>query len=707
MFENYKVYEIEYGGKKMTFETGKMCCLSNASILVRWGETVVLCNVTASKKPREGIDFFPLSVDFEEKLYSVGKIPGSFIKREARPSDKAILNSRLVDRPIRPLFPKDMRNDCSVVMTVMSVDADCPPEIAGMCGVSLALTISDIPWNGPIAGVNVGLVDGEIVVCPTAEQRAKSDLHLTVAADEDVICMIEAGANEVANDVMLDAIIQGHTEIKKMVRKIKEIQAEIGKPKFAFESVKVPADLFEAVKEFAIEDVRAALDTDDKSVRDERLTPVEERVHAQFDDEEKSNAAQIDEAFYQLQKFVVRRWLLDEQKRVDGRKMDEIRPLAAEVGLLPRVHGSGMFTRGQTQVLTICTLGTVSEAQKLDGIDDQDQKRYIHHYNFPSYSTGETKPSRGPGRREIGHGALAERALEPMIPSLEEFPYTIRLVSEVLSSNGSTSQGSICGSTLALMDAGVPIKRPVAGISCGLITEGDRWMTMVDIQGLEDFFGDMDFKVGGTEKGITAIQMDLKIKGLNYDMIKEAFEKTYQARMYILNDIMLPAIPAPREELSKYAPKVKSIHINPDKIREVIGSGGKVIQKISADCGVKIDIDDDGTVVVSSVDADGIRRAVSIIETIVNDPEVGAIYKGKVTRLMNFGAFVELAPGKEGLVHISKLDMGRVEKVEDVVAPGDEVIVKVTEIDQQGRINLSRRDALIAMEAKKNAAKQQ
>ena len=691
----------------MTFETGKMCCLSNASILVRWGETVVLCNVTASKKPREGIDFFPLSVDFEEKLYSVGKIPGSFIKREARPSDKAILNSRLVDRPIRPLFPKDMRNDCSVVMTVMSVDADCPPEIAGMCGVSLALTISDIPWNGPIAGVNVGLVDGEIVVCPTAEQRAKSDLHLTVAADEDVICMIEAGANEVANDVMLDAIIQGHTEIKKMVRKIKEIQAEIGKPKFAFESVKVPADLFEAVKEFAIEDVRAALDTDDKSVRDERLAPVEERVHAQFDDEEKSNAAQIDEAFYQLQKFVVRRWLLDEQKRVDGRKMDEIRPLAAEVGLLPRVHGSGMFTRGQTQVLTICTLGTVSEAQKLDGIDDQDQKRYIHHYNFPSYSTGETKPSRGPGRREIGHGALAERALEPMIPSLEEFPYTIRLVSEVLSSNGSTSQGSICGSTLALMDAGVPIKRPVAGISCGLITEGDRWMTMVDIQGLEDFFGDMDFKVGGTEKGITAIQMDLKIKGLNYDMIKEAFEKTYQARMYILNDIMLPAIPAPREELSKYAPKVKSIHINPDKIREVIGSGGKVIQKISADCGVKIDIDDDGTVVVSSVDADGIRRAVSIIETIVNDPEVGAIYKGKVTRLMNFGAFVELAPGKEGLVHISKLDMGRVEKVEDVVAPGDEVIVKVTEIDQQGRINLSRRDALIAMEAKKNAAKQQ
>ena len=469
--------------------------------------------------------------------------------------------------------------------------------------------------------------------------------------------------------------------------------------------MEVPEELFEQIKAAAIDDVKYAMDTNDKTVRDERLAPIIDRVHEQFDNEDKSNAPIIDEAMYKLQKFVVRRWLLDEQKRVDGRKMDEIRPLAAEVGLLPRVHGSGMFTRGQTQVLTVCTLGTVSEAQKLDGIDGQEQKRYIHHYNFPSYSVGETRPSRGPGRREIGHGALAERALEPMIPSVEEFPYTIRLVSEVLSSNGSTSQGSICGSTLALMDAGVPIKRPVAGISCGLITEGDRWMTMVDIQGVEDFFGDMDFKVGGTEKGITAIQMDLKIVGLTYDIIKEAFEKTYKARMYILNEIMLPVLPAPRPELSKYAPKVKSIHINPDKIREVIGSGGKVIQKITADCGVKIDIDDDGTVVVASTDAEGIRRAISIIETIVNDPEVGAIYKGKVTRLMNFGAFVELAPGKEGLVHISKLDMGRVEKVEDVVAVGDEVIVKVTEIDQQGRINLSRRDALIAMEAKKHAGK--
>ena len=706
MFENYKVYEIEYGGKKMTFETGKMYCLSNASVLVRWGETVVLVNVTASAKPREGIDFFPLSVDFEEKLYAVGKIPGSFIKRESRPSDKAILSSRLVDRPIRPLFPKDMRNDCSVVMTVMSVDPDCLPEIAGMVGTSFALSISDIPWNGPIAGINVGLVDGEIIVSPDAAQRAKSDLNLTVAANEDVICMIEAGANEVANDVMLDAIIKGHEEIKRMVAFIKNVQAEIGKPKFSFQSMEVPHELFDAIRDFAIDDVKAALDTDNKNVRDERLAPVVERIHEKFDDEEKTNAAVIDEAIYKLQKFIVRRWLLDEQKRVDGRKMDEIRPLAAEVGLLPRVHGSGMFTRGQTQVLTVATLGTISEAQKLDGIDDQEQKRYIHHYNFPSYSVGETRPSRGPGRREIGHGALAERALEPVIPPVEEFPYTIRLVSEVLSSNGSTSQGSICGSTLALMDAGVPIKRPVAGISCGLITEGDRWMTMVDIQGLEDFFGDMDFKVGGTEKGITAIQMDLKIVGLTYDIIREAFEKTYKARMYILNDIMLPVIPAPREELSKYAPKMKSIKIHPDKIREVIGSGGKVIQKICADCNVKIDINDDGDVFVAGTDSDGVRRALSIIETIVNDPEIGAIYKGRVTRLMNFGAFVELAPGKEGMVHISKLDMGRVEKVEDVVAVGDEVIVKVTDIDQQGRINLSRRDALIAMEAKKNAAKQ-
>ena len=701
MFENYRVFETELAGKKISFETGKMCALSNGSVLVRYGETTVLCNVTMSEKPRDGIDFFPLSVDFEEKLYSVGRIPGSFLRREGRPTEKAILTSRVVDRPIRPLFPKDMRNDVSVVMTVMSVDPDCQPEIAGMIGTSVALSISNIPWNGPIAGVAVGLVDGEIVVCPDAEQRAKSDLQLTVAGTDKKVCMIEAGANEVDDDTMFQAIMTGYAEVQKMVEFIKTIQAEIGKPKFVFESTEVPHEMFEAVKDFAIEDIRAALDTNDKNVREARLSPVKAAIHEKFDALYPEQEAVIDEAIYKLQKFVVRRWLLDEGKRVDGRKLDEIRPLAAEVGVLPRVHGSGMFTRGQTQVLTVVTLGTVSEAQILDGIDGEDSKRYMHHYNFPSYSVGETRPSRGPGRREIGHGALAERALLPVIPSVDEFPYALRLVSEVLSSNGSTSQGSICGSTLALMDAGVPIKAPVAGISCGLVTEGDRWMTMVDIQGLEDFFGDMDFKVGGTHKGITAIQMDLKIDGLTPEIIKEALAKTHKARDYILDEVMLKAIAAPREELSKYAPKMRSLTIHPDKIREVIGSGGKVIQKICADCDVKIDIEDDGRVFISGVDIEGVKRAVQIVETIAKDPEVGAIYRGKVTRLMNFGAFVEIAPGKEGLVHISKLANHRVEKVEDVVTVGDEVLVKVTEIDQQGRINLSRKDALAAIEAKR------
>ena len=701
MFENYRVFETELAGKKISFETGKMCALSNGSVLVRYGETTVLCNVTMSEKPRDGIDFFPLSGDFEEKLYSVGRIPGSFLRREGRPTEKAILTSRVVDRPIRPLFPKDMRNDVSVVMTVMSVDPDCQPEIAGMIGTSVALSISNIPWNGPIAGVAVGLVDGEIVVCPDAEQRAKSDLQLTVAGTDKKVCMIEAGANEVDDDTMFQAIMTGYAEVQKMVEFIKTIQAEIGKPKFVFESTEVPHEMFEAVKDFAIEDIRAALDTNDKNVREARLSPVKAAIHEKFDALYPEQEAVIDEAIYKLQKFVVRRWLLDEGKRVDGRKLDEIRPLAAEVGVLPRVHGSGMFTRGQTQVLTVVTLGTVSEAQILDGIDGEDSKRYMHHYNFPSYSVGETRPSRGPGRREIGHGALAERALLPVIPSVDEFPYALRLVSEVLSSNGSTSQGSICGSTLALMDAGVPIKAPVAGISCGLVTEGDRWMTMVDIQGLEDFFGDMDFKVGGTHKGITAIQMDLKIDGLTPEIIKEALAKTHKARDYILDEVMLKAIAAPREELSKYAPKMRSLTIHPDKIREVIGSGGKVIQKICADCDVKIDIEDDGRVFISGVDIEGVKRAVQIVETIAKDPEVGAIYRGKVTRLMNFGAFVEIAPGKEGLVHISKLANHRVEKVEDVVTVGDEVLVKVTEIDQQGRINLSRKDALAAIEAKR------
>ncbi len=701
MFENFRVFETEFAGRKISFEIGKMCCLSNASVLVRYGETTVMVNTTASQKPRPGIDFLPLSVDFEEKLYAVGKIPGSFLKREGRPSDKAVISSRVVDRPIRPLFPKDMRNDVSIVMTVLSADPDCLPEIAGMLGASFALSISDIPWNGPIAGINVGLVDGEIILSPDYEQRQKSDLNLTVAATEDKVCMIEAGANQVEDDTMLQAILKGFEEASKMVKFIKGVQAEIGKPKFTFESQEVDHDLFDAIYDFASERVKVALDTDDKNVREERLAPIVEDIHVRFDETHPEQIGMINECIYKMQKKIVRAWLL-EGKRVDGRGMDEIRPLAAEVGLIPRVHGSGMFTRGQTQVLTIATLGTIKEAQLLDGIDGETTKRYMHQYNFPSYSVGETRPSRGPGRREIGHGALAERALEPVIPPVAEFPYALRLVSEVLSSNGSTSQGSICGSTLALMDAGVPIKAPVAGISCGLITAEDgSWRTMVDIQGLEDFFGDMDFKVGGTHKGITAIQMDLKVDGLTPDIIKEAFEKTRKARLYILDDIMLKAIPSYRTELSKYAPKMLSITIDPEKIREVIGSGGKVIQKICAECNVKIDIEDDGHVFVSSIDIEDARRAITVIQTIVNDPEVGAIYKGVVTRLMAFGAFVEIAPGKEGLVHISKLDTTRVEKVEDVVAVGDEILVKVTEIDQQGRINLSRKDAIAAMEAMK------
>ncbi|MDD2955140.1 MAG: polyribonucleotide nucleotidyltransferase [Oscillospiraceae bacterium] len=701
MFENFRVFETELAGRKLSFETGKMCGLSNGSCLVRYGETTVLVNVTMSQRPRDGIDFFPLSVDFEEKLYSVGKIPGSFMKREGRPSEKAILASRMVDRPIRPLFPKDMRNDVSVVMTVMSVDPDCSPEIAGMIGTSFALSISDIPWNGPVAGVNMGLVDGKPVVNPTAAQREKSDMTVTVVSSAKKIVMIEAGANEVDEDTMLQAILEAHEANKKIVEFISGVQAEIGKQKIVFESQEVDHDMFDAIRDFAIDQVKYALDTDDKVEREARLAPVVDAIHGKFDEIYPEQTAMIDECIYKLQKFVVRRWLLDEGKRVDGRGLDEMRPLAAEVGLIPRVHGSGMFTRGQTQVLTIATLGAIRDAQLLDGIDGEDTRRYMHQYNFPSYSVGETRPSRGPGRREIGHGALAQKALEPVLPSEEEFPYALRLVSEVLSSNGSTSQASICGSTLALMDAGVPIKAPVAGISCGLITEGERWMTMVDIQGQEDFFGDMDFKVGGTHKGITAIQMDLKIDGLTPEIIKEAFEKTRKARMYILDEIMLKAIPAPRGEVNEFAPKMVSLKIDVDKIRDVIGSGGKVIQKICAECNVKIDIEEDGRVFVSAINKDDINRAVQIIEVIAKDPEVGSLYKGKVTRLMTFGAFVEIAPGKEGLVHISKLENRRVEKVEDVVAVGDEIVVMVTEIDSQGRINLSRKDALAKLEAQK------
>lgn len=703
MFENYRTFETTYAGRKLVVETGKTCGLANGSCWVRYGETVVMANVTASAKPREGIDFFPLSVDYEERLYSVGKIPGSFTKREGKPSEKAILTSRCVDRPIRPLFPKDMRNDVSVVMTVLAVEPDNSPEIAGMIATSIAISISDIPWNGPIAGINVGLVDGEIVLNPTLEQRAKTDLTLTVAGTMEKIVMIEAGANEVPEDTMLEAILKGHEEIKKMVAFINDIKAQIGKPKFTFESQEVDHDMFDAIEAFAADRVKVALDTNDKTVRDARLAPIVDDIHAKFDEVYPEQTAMIDECVYKLQKKIVRAWLY-EGKRVDGRGIDEIRPLAAEVGVLPRVHGSGLFTRGQTQVLTIATLGPVSDAQRIDGLDEEDSKRYMHQYNFPSYSVGETKPSRGPGRREIGHGALAERALAPVIPPVEEFPYAMRLVSEVLSSNGSTSQGSICGSTLALMDAGVPIKAPVAGISCGLITlpDSDEFMTMVDIQGLEDFFGDMDFKVGGTHKGITAIQVDIKVDGLTPAIIKEAFEKTRKARLYILDEIMLKAIPEPRATVNKYAPKMLQTKVPVDKIREVIGQGGKVIQKISADCDVKIDIDDDGSVFISGIDADNSKKALQIVETIANGPEVGAIYRGKVVRLMDFGAFVEIVPGMDGLVHISKLDKSRVEKVEDIVSIGDEIVVKVTEIDRQGRINLSRKDALADIEAKRN-----
>ena len=702
-FDNYRVFKTMFAGRELVVETGKTCELSNGSCWVRYGETVVMANVTASVKPREGVDFFPLSVDYEERLYSVGRIPGSFMKREGKPSEKAILTSRVVDRPIRPLFPKDMRNDVSVVMTVLAVDPDNSPEIVGMIATSIAISISDIPWNGPIGGISVGLVDGEIVLNPTLEQRARNDLNLTVAGTKDKVVMIEAGANEVDDDTMLNAIIAGHTEIKKLVAFISDIQAQIGKKKFEFESMEVDHDMFDAIEEFAADRVKVALDTDDKNKREEMLNPIKDDIHAKFDELYPEKTAMIDECIYKLQKKIVRNWLY-EGKRVDGRGIDDIRPLAAEVGVLPRVHGSGLFTRGQTQVLTVATLGPVSDAQKIDGLDEEDTKRYMHHYNFPSYSVGETKPSRGPGRREIGHGALAERALEPVIPPVEEFPYALRLVSEVLSSNGSTSQGSICGSTLALMDAGVPIKAPVAGISCGLITRDDgSFQTMVDIQGLEDFFGDMDFKVGGTKKGITAIQVDIKVDGLTYDIIKEAFAKTHKARDYILDEVMLKAIPEPRSEVGKYAPKMLQTKVPVDKIREVIGQGGKVIQKISADCQVKIDINDDGNVFISGVDINNARKALQIVNTIANDPEIGAIYRGKVVKLMNFGAFVEIAPGKDGLVHISKLDKQRVEKVEDIVSVGDEIVVKVMEIDNQGRINLSRKDALADLEAKKNS----
>lgn len=706
-FPNYRKFETTFAGRPLVVETGKMCGLSNGSAMLRYGETCVLCNVTMSEKPREGVDFFPLSVEFEEKLYAAGRIPGSFMRREGRPGEHAVLASRVVDRPIRPLFPKEMRNDVCVTMTVMSLDPDNSAEIIGMNGASLVIAMSDIPWGGPIAGISVGLVDGEIVLNPTTEQREKSDLSLTLAASQEKIVMIEAGANEVDEETMMNAIRAGHEEIKKMLAFINSIVAEIGKPKKEFAVVGLDQGLLADVYAKHFEQVKVAMSTDDKNVRDAAMLPIMDAIAAEHPE---LNAADLDYMSYKLQKKVVRTWLLEDGKRVDGRGIDEIRPLAAEVGILPRVHGSGMFTRGQTQVLTICTLGSTKDAQLMDDLSDMQYKRYLHHYNFPPYSVGEARAPRSPGRREIGHGNLAERALVPVLPSQAEFPYTIRTVSEVLSSNGSTSQASICGSTLALMDAGVPIKAPVAGISCGLITDGDplqggRWMTMLDIQGVEDFHGDMDFKVGGTRRGITAIQMDIKVDGLTYEIVEEALEKCRKGRLYILDEIIKPCIAEPRAELSQYAPKMYSMVIPTDKIKDVIGKGGKVIQEMCATCNCKIDIEEDGHVFISAVDQKDAQRAIATIKTIVEDPEIGAIYKGRVTRLMNFGAFVEIAPGKEGLVHISKLDDHRVEHVEDVVATGDPIFVMVTDIDQQGRINLSRKDALAAI-AKKRAAEQ-
>ena len=693
----FKSYETELAGRKLVIETGKICGLANGSVMVRYGDTVVMVNVTASKEPRDGIDFFPLSVDYEEKLYSVGKIPGGFLKREGKPGDKAILTSRAIDRPLRPLFPKDFRNDVVVVATVLCVDQDNSPEVAAMIGASAALSISDIPFGGPTAAVNVGLVDGEIVINPTEAQREKSDLTLTVAGTEEKIAMIEAGANEVSNEVMLDAIKAGHVEIKKICKFISQMKEEIGKPKFEYKSFEVPTEVYEFVESFK-DEMKVAVCEKDKETRDNNIAELTEKIETEYEekfgeDALAENKAWISEAVYKVEKKCVREMIFNEHKRVDGRAIDEIRPLSCEVGVLPRTHGSAIFTRGQTQVMSIATLGMISEEQILDGIDTEESKRYMHHYNFPAYSVGEARPSRGPGRREIGHGALAEKALVPVIPSKEEFPYAIRVVSEILSSNGSTSQGSICGSTLALMDAGVPIKRPVAGISTGLVSnpdDPDDYVMLLDIQGLEDFFGDMDFKVGGTEKGITAIQVDIKIDGLTYKIIEEAFERTKKARQYILDEIMLKQIPEPRAEISKYAPHIVSTNIKVEKIKDVIGKGGETINKIIDATGVKIDIEDDGQVMIYSSDVEKAEQALEMVEDIVREVEVGGIYLGTVTRIMAFGAFVDLGfAGKEGLLHISKISNERLNKVEDALHVGDKVTVKVLNIDDQGRINLT------------------
>ncbi len=695
MFENYKVFNYEYAGRPLKVEVGKVAGLANGSCMISYGETVILACATASPKPRDGIDFLPLSVDYDEKLYAVGRIPGSFTRREGRPGEKAILTSRVIDRPIRPLFPKDLRNDVALTLTVMSVDPDCSPEITAMIGASIALSISDIPWNGPIGGALVGMIGDRFIINPTAEERKESVLELTVAASEKKVVMIEAGAKEVSDDDMYNAIMFAHEEIKKLLVFINEIIAEVGKPKFDYPSCELDHDMFDKIFDYCEKAVMEALDTDDKTVRDAKMQPIMDDILEKFSEEYPDLPVVLPELIYKIQKKIVRRWLLVDKKRVDGRRMDQIRPLASEVAVLPRTHGSGLFTRGQTQVLSVVTLGPMSDAQQLDGLDDEKEKRYMHHYNMPGYSTGEAKSLRTPGRREIGHGALAERSLIPVLPSKEEFPYAIRVVSEVVSSNGSTSQGSVCGSTLALMDAGVPIKAPVAGISCGLITAEDgSWDTMIDIQGLEDFYGDMDFKVAGTHKGITSIQMDLKIDGLTPEIIKNALETTHKGRDYIIDEVILKAIPEPRADVGKYAPKMISMKINPDKIREVIGKGGEVIQKITAETNTKIDIEDDGSIFILAVNKEDAYVAKGIIDAIVFEPVEGCCYTGTVTRIIPIGAFVEIAPGKEGLVHISKLDTKRVENVEDVVSVGDKITVKFLGTDEKGRINLSRKDAL-------------
>ena len=702
-FRNYKVFNYTLAGRPLVVETGKVAGLANGSVMIHYGDTVVLCCATASAKPRDGIDFLPLSVDFEERMYAAGKIPGGYLKREGKPSEKAILTARVIDRPIRPLFPKDLRNDVALTLTVMSVDPDCSPEITAMIGASIALSISDIPWNGPIGGVFMGLVDGKLVVNPNEEQQKKSDLQLTVAATSKKVVMIEAGANEVDDDTMYNAIMAAHREIKDLLVFIDAIVDEIGKPKFEYPSCELDHDMFDKIFDFCEKDVMFALDTDDKNIRDARMVPIQDAIMEKFGEEYPDLAVQLPELIYKIQKKIVRRWLLVDKKRVDGRRMDQIRPLGAEVGLLPRVHGSGLFTRGQTQVLTAATLGMLSEAQMLDGIDSDTSKRYMHHYNMPGFSTGEAKATRSPGRREIGHGALAERSLIPVLPSEEEFPYAIRLVSDVVSSNGSTSQGSVCGSTLALMDAGVPIKAPVAGISCGLITAEDgSWDTMLDIQGLEDFYGDMDFKVAGTHKGITSIQMDLKIDGLTPEIIKQALITTHRGRDYIIDEVLLKAISEPRAEVSKYAPKMTTMHIDPDKIREVIGKGGSVIQKIVADSGAKVDIDDDGTVIIAAVNGESAAMAKAAIDAICFEPEVGAIYNATVVKILaskdkpneDVGCFVEYAPGKEGMVHISKIANRRLNKVTEAgIDVGSAVKVKYMGLDKKGRMDFSIKDA--------------